>query len=63
MFNEIKHLQKISAKWFNTSEIDKRTTMILLKDGVLYIAQRENPSDIWPPMVKMQLDGIGFEKK
>ncbi len=63
MLNEIKHLQKIVARWYDSSRIDNRRVMVELRDGVLYMAQREHPSDVWPPMVKLQLSGIAFKGK
>ncbi len=63
MLNEIEHLQKVVARWYDSSRIDNRRVMVELRDGVLYMAQRDNPSDIWPLPVKLQLSGIAFKEK
>jgi len=63
MFKEIEHLQKVSAVWYDTTNAFERRIAVRLHNGVLTISQRDNPSDIWSPSVKMPLAGIRFSEE
>lgn len=60
MIKEVEHLMKVSARWYDTTDPSNRRIMVSLHKGVLTISQREHPSDVWPPSVKLSLDEIVF---
>ena len=60
MIREVEHLTKVSAVWYDTSNPFERRIMVRLDQGKLTIAQRDDPSDVWPPAKKLLMEGIAF---